>query len=304
MVLLLLLYCSCVSKEYGQMHRRFATKREAKLRNLLSTLTSSEQQLVESGLLDASSCLDYLGDTSFIQPLSSSISTPTFTSISDDTLPSSSAIPLEIEWETLPIALDPAAGEIEKGSSRVTRKRQQVASLIQFVEEEIAFLRAQRKVKDKVNNDSKLRIVEFGAGSGHVGLLLAFRNPDVHVTLCERKVYSVQVARERVASLGLSDNVDVFCGDLRDLPPLQQVSSCQSNTFSSSSSSSSSTSSPTPPSSSSLSSERSIPLFHIGIGLHCCGLLTDLALRMCCQEKASFVIVPCCYGQITNPPPR
>jgi hypothetical protein len=35
-----------------------------------------------------------------------------------------------------------------------------------------------------------------------------------------------------------------------------------------------------------------------------CGLLTDIALHICNKYKASFVITPCCYGQIANPPPE
>lgn len=38
--------------------------------------------------------------------------------------------------------------------------------------------------------------------------------------------------------------------------------------------------------------------FDIGVGLHFCGLLTDLAMDACLEAKASFVLAPCCYGKV------
>ena len=39
------------------------------------------------------------------------------------------------------------------------------------------------------------------------------------------------------------------------------------------------------------------------MSLHSCGLLTDFALELCLQSRASVVLSPCCYGQIAKPPP-
>lgn len=39
------------------------------------------------------------------------------------------------------------------------------------------------------------------------------------------------------------------------------------------------------------------------LGLHCCDLLTDLSLETSLKQNASFVIVPCCYGQVSKLPP-
>jgi len=41
--------------------------------------------------------------------------------------------------------------------------------------------------------------------------------------------------------------------------------------------------------------------FSLGIGLHCCGLLTDWVQQLCISRGAHYIICPCCYGQITNP---
>ena len=38
--------------------------------------------------------------------------------------------------------------------------------------------------------------------------------------------------------------------------------------------------------------------FNVGIGLHFCGMLTDLALDLCFQREAAYVFCPCCYGKV------
>lgn len=38
--------------------------------------------------------------------------------------------------------------------------------------------------------------------------------------------------------------------------------------------------------------------FDIGIGLHACGIASDLVLDKCLKAKAKFVISPCCYGSL------
>lgn len=40
--------------------------------------------------------------------------------------------------------------------------------------------------------------------------------------------------------------------------------------------------------------------FDIGVCLHACGVATDLVLQRCLDNRASFVICPCCYGSIQN----
>ncbi|XP_049706450.2 glutathione S-transferase C-terminal domain-containing protein homolog [Helicoverpa armigera] len=38
--------------------------------------------------------------------------------------------------------------------------------------------------------------------------------------------------------------------------------------------------------------------FDIGIGLHACGIATDLILDKCLKVNAKFVVSPCCYGSL------
>lgn len=40
--------------------------------------------------------------------------------------------------------------------------------------------------------------------------------------------------------------------------------------------------------------------FDVGMCLHACGVATDMMLKQCLQNNASFVICPCCYGSIQN----
>ena len=38
--------------------------------------------------------------------------------------------------------------------------------------------------------------------------------------------------------------------------------------------------------------------YQIGVALHFCGILTDLALTHCASHRAAFVMSPCCYGKV------
>lgn len=41
--------------------------------------------------------------------------------------------------------------------------------------------------------------------------------------------------------------------------------------------------------------------FDLGVALHACGVATDLVLQTCLQERAAFVLCPCCYGNLAHP---
>jgi hypothetical protein len=164
-----------------------------------------------------------------------------------------------IDWSSLPDCVDPAAGDLDP--TRARRKREQCLSLVICVEEELQRISRGR--------DGKLegQVVEFGSGSGHLGILLAYRNPSLEIILIERKEYSVEQAKARVAVAGLS-NISIYSGDIDMF----------ATTYS------------------------SFQLL-LGISLHSCGLFTDYIVEFCVKNCASFVLVPCCYGQISRPPP-
>ncbi|CAE8641359.1 unnamed protein product, partial [Polarella glacialis] len=154
--------------------------------------------------------------------------------------------PLNLCWEELPSALDPAEGELED-EARAGRKRAQVASLAAHAMDMML---------------PGARVVEFGAGSGHLGILLAYLRPDAQVVLVEMKEYSCPVAQQRVDSIGVQ-NCRVFCGTVDGFAETQEE-------------------------------------FDLAVGLHTCGLLADAVLALAVRRRAGLCLVPCCYGQIAG----
>ncbi|GIX82474.1 glutathione S-transferase C-terminal domain-containing protein homolog [Caerostris extrusa] len=106
-----------------------------------------------------------------------------------------------LEWEKLPPDLHPATGDLPQ--ERIERKCQQIESMVTAVL--------------KVAVDGQI-IVEFCAGGGHVGLLLAYFLPSCKVILIENKESSIFRAKKRVESLNLKNvffyqcNLDYFKG--------------------------------------------------------------------------------------------
>ncbi|GFU42390.1 glutathione S-transferase C-terminal domain-containing protein [Trichonephila clavipes] len=107
----------------------------------------------------------------------------------------------KLEWENLPPDLHPLAGGLP--DKRIDRKCQQIESMVTAA----LFL-----AKDGQT------IVEFCAGGGHIGLLIAYLLPSCKVILIENKESSLVRAKERAASLNLQNvfflpcNMDYFKG--------------------------------------------------------------------------------------------
>ena len=139
--------------------------------------------------------------------------------------------------------LDPSAGKLDE--ERSERKRQQIRSL------------AAHALTTISPGD---HIVEFGAGQGHLGLLLAHLRPDCSVTLVEIKAHACEGARARVATLSLL-NCAVYEGSVEAFALREEHFDC-------------------------------------AVGLHLCGLLTDSVLELAMARRSSVCLVPCCYGQI------
>eukprot|EP00794_Sanderia_malayensis_P006758 gene6758-7518_t len=107
----------------------------------------------------------------------------------------------EINFEDLPLDLNPSKGDLNK--SRALRKQKQISNLYAAV-----------KLLAKPGNV----IVDFCAGGGHVGIVLAYFLPACQVILVENKEQSVARAVGRISNLGLKNirichsNLDYFCG--------------------------------------------------------------------------------------------
>nr|UYG55604.1 glutathione S-transferase 1 [Arma chinensis] len=101
-------------------------------------------------------------------------------------------------------------------------------------------------------------VVDFCAGSGHVGLALAScLPPTVQVVLLDAKEGSLTRAREKVAELGLN-NVWLIQANLGYFTAQ----------------------------------------FQVGLALHACGVASDLMLHKCLEKGANIILCPCCYGSI------
>lgn len=106
------------------------------------------------------------------------------------------------DWDSMPFEALPEGGQLPK--ERLLRKKNQLEGIAKQV---------MRIVK---NGD---RIVDFCSGTGHLGILLAYKLPKCQVYLLENKEESLNRAQQRVRSLNLSNvlffqcNLDYFVGD-------------------------------------------------------------------------------------------
>jgi len=69
------------------------------------------------------------------------------------------------------------------------------------------------------------RILELGAGSGVISLLLAFRNPGVRVTGLELQAELADMAGRSISMNGLEGRVSIFQGDVRNAAELMEARS-------------------------------------------------------------------------------
>lgn len=145
----------------------------------------------------------------------------------------------------VPEGIDPAFGKLQP--VRAARKRLQCASLARHF---TGFAH------------SRCKTVEFGCGSGHLSLLLAWLFPRCTFILVERKEYTCSLAAKRVQLARLS-NCHVMEGSVETLISQRQT-------------------------------------FDVAITLHSCGLFTDEILKFCEATHAQFMLCPCCYGQLVS----
>ncbi|XP_076051530.1 glutathione S-transferase C-terminal domain-containing protein homolog [Oratosquilla oratoria] len=108
---------------------------------------------------------------------------------------------LSLDWKALPAAVNPEEGQLPV--SRLERKCQQIENIVSAV---LA-----------VAKDGDV-IVDFCAGGGHVGIVVAYVLPACTVLMVENKEASLNRAKERVQKLGLCNvqfyqcNLDYFRG--------------------------------------------------------------------------------------------
>ena len=160
-----------------------------------------------------------------------------------------------INWGAIPASLRPGGGDhLDDQGLRAVRKQQQLEGMI-------------RVLRDWHAIQEGDLVVDFGAGTGHLGILIAWLFPRCDVVCLERKAWTASVAEERAALGGLA-NCTVVCGGIDALEAYLSEGEGRS--------------------------------FNLGVGLHTCGLLTDVILECCVRHGAGFVLSPCCYGQIVE----
>ena len=78
-------------------------------------------------------------------------------------------------------------------------------------------------LSDFAKPSPRARVCDLGCGNGALGVLLCARMERIHVTGLELQPEVAALARENVQVNGLSDRMDVVCGDVRDCKTLFPV---------------------------------------------------------------------------------
>lgn len=105
-------------------------------------------------------------------------------------------------------------------------------------------------------------VVDFCAGCGHVGLLVAAIFPRTSVTLVDVREVPLRIARTRADTAGLRNIRTEQC-TVADLP---NTVGCD-----------------------------------IAVALHACGAASDAVLAVATRRRAAVVVAPCCVGAVVSP---
>jgi hypothetical protein len=221
-----------------------------------------------------------------------------------------------IDWDAMPPSLTPEGGGLK--GNRALHKRKQVQALIDAILPLVDMLYDQKQNKmqkkngqgkfgdvDDTHTDGSLdetliHVVDIGAGSGHVGLVVAWMRPlSCRVTLLERKEYGSRQAERRAKEADLQNvlvantSLHAFCDynhvyehdqeRVQEYDPKEEDGQTQKQ----------------PSTSYGMIGPAAIQ-FDLAMSLHSCGVLTDAALEMCALNRAAFCLCPCCYGQTSS----
>ena len=114
-------------------------------------------------------------------------------------------------------------------------------------------------------------VVDVGGGRGDLVIAVATAFPKVSVILVDSNSVAREAAQARASALGLT-NVTFR----RDVPPSDYYNDAAA-------------------------ANSATPWSHsLYVGLHTCGGLTDAAIAAAVAARASFLIVPCCYGRMRS----
>jgi len=159
-----------------------------------------------------------------------------------------------------------------KDIKRAWRKEMQLANLIQCV----LTLIPDDILQNEKTNKRTFRVIDFAGGTGHLAVPLALLLPQVEVVCVDLKQYSLDLLHKRVDGMPLSSKKDDSVDSIQVSTTLPNLSTYYG-------------------------SIQTYPYeFDIGVSLHACGEASDLALRKCLNQKASFVVCSCCCGKLQS----
>jgi len=159
-----------------------------------------------------------------------------------------------------------------KDTKRAWRKEMQLANLIQCV---LTLIPDDILLNEKTNKKT-FRIIDFAGGTGHLAVPLALLLPQVEVVCVDLKKYSLDLLHKRVDGVSLTSKKDDSVDSIQVSTALPNLSTYYG-------------------------SIQTYPHeFDIGVSLHACGEASDLVLRKCLNQKASFVVCSCCCGKLQS----
>jgi len=215
-----------------------------------------------------------------------------------------------------PIDVDRPSGKLS--GMRAVKKEWQIRSIIQCL---LAMLpdSAFGPITEPFVSEAKIKIVDFGGGTGHLSLPLALLLPKCEVVLVDLKATSLELVHRKAQDL---------------IQPKKSSNAVNDDSFDNEAIMSSKKSNvkkakrqrPKPPGASrdadltkhanmirqckympnlstyhgSISRYAQQHDFDVGMSLHCCGEGTDIVLRACGTAKASFIVSPCCVGKLSK----
>jgi hypothetical protein len=103
-----------------------------------------------------------------------------------------------LDWNQMPEGIDPSSGLLL--TDRAIRKRWQIENFFQIIR---TFIKS---------GDT---VVDFGSGSGHLSLPMAYLFPDCHFILVERNDMPLRLGKIRIGDSGIK-NIELFSGYIQD----------------------------------------------------------------------------------------
>jgi hypothetical protein len=202
---------------------------------------------------------------------------------------------LKWPWNVLPAASrlqGHAPGQLVS-APRAARKEAQLSCILRCVQRLVGGKNHQSAMKLS-SGDRPFTIVDFGGGSGHLGIPLAILFPRFRIIVVDLRKHSLDLMHEKAidvakewnppSSEASSDNTNHQLDFLKTDDRFRQCPGSLNNLFS--------FHGPV---------ENFTEPFDMALALHLCGEATDVTLRRAGECKAAAIVVaPCCVGKLSN----